>query len=435
MKLDNVDNLSTNNKFEIILYKEYLKYENLALEKLILNNNLIKLKDNIYQITKEDIEEVFSNDNIELKFYDKIKILSRKIFSKYRGNGIIDILLDMKIDGISGGVSGNSNDKSNVWIFFQGKNVKMSFLVFESKNELQRICKNIYRFNTTKQLSKINGYVVSEMIDGSRVAVARPPFCENYVFFVRKFNLDIKGNINKIVNNKNLVEFLKYLIFSELVIGITGDQGCGKTTLLTSLVEFIDGRYNIRVHELSFELNLRQIYPNRNIVTFRETDSISGQEALDFQKKTDGTVSIVGEVASDGVASSLIQTAMVASKFTLFTHHAKTTKNLVTSIRNSLISTGKFSNEVIATNQVISVLDIDIHMVKDNYGNRFIERITEITKNTEIITKDIIVIENGKYVLKNLPSKHLDEKIKNNLGEKYREYKEYISKMSEKYYI
>ena len=67
--------------------------------------------------------------------------------------------------------------------------------------------------------------------------------------------------------------------------------------------------YTIRVLELAFELHLRERYQNRNIVTFRETagmlehGGIGGQEALEVQKKTDGAVSIIGEVVSAKVAS------------------------------------------------------------------------------------------------------------------------------------
>ncbi len=77
----------------------------------------------------------------------------------------------------------------------------------------------------------------------------------------------------------------------------------------------------------------------------RETDTIAGQECLDVQKKTDGSVNIIGEVATDPVASWMIQSAQVASKFTLFTHHAKTFPDLVTALRNSMLRAGGFKNE------------------------------------------------------------------------------------------
>ena len=147
--------------------------------------------------------------------------------------------------------------------------------------------------------------------------------------------------------------------------------------MLMGMIESIYETMNIRVQETAFELHLRKIYPTRNILSFRETETISGQMGLDVQKKTDGSVNIIGEVATDPVAAWMIQAAQVASKFTLFTHHAKTFPNLVTALRNSLLKTGMFNDEKIAEEQVVGVLNFDIHLVKDFRGRRYIERVTE----------------------------------------------------------
>jgi pilus assembly protein CpaF len=124
-------------------------------------------------------------------------------------------------------------------------------------------------------------------------------------------------------------------------------------------------------------LHLRKIYPNRNILTFRETETVSGQEGLDLQKKTDGSVNILGEVATDAVAAWMIQMAQVASKFTLFTHHAKTFADLILSLRNSLLKIGMFNNEKVAEAQVVGVMNFEVHLKKGFDGSRYIERITE----------------------------------------------------------
>ncbi len=73
----------------------------------------------------------------------------------------------------------------------------------------------------------------------------------------------------------------------------------------------------------------------------------------------------------------MIQAAQVASKFTLFTHHAKTFPNLVTALRNSMLRIGQFNNEKTAEEQVVQVLNFDIHLTKDFRGKRYVERITE----------------------------------------------------------
>ena len=52
-----------------------------------------------------------------------------------------------------------------------------------------------------------------------------------------------------------------------------------------ALIGYIHPAYTLRIQELAFELHLREVYSDRNIVTFQETDFISGQEGLDLQRK------------------------------------------------------------------------------------------------------------------------------------------------------
>lgn len=403
---DNMRSLSILDKFEILLhhYKKSFHYH--GLERLLIDNQLDKQKDLegslAFFITAEEIEEVYAQKVKKLTaFEDKLAIIVQRIYQSYKGYGVVDEIRDMRIDGVSGGVSGipttfhEEADSSigldivkslpfsydSVWIFFKGKTIHLSFLSFGSESELVRVCKNIYRYNNPGQLSENNGYKVNEMKDGSRVVVARPPFSESWVFFVRKFDSITKSNTEDLivdVNNHIPIEFMKWLIKGCRITAITGSQGTGKTTLLMSIVKFINSSFTLRIQEMSFELQLRKIYPYRNIVTFRETPTISGQEGLNLQKKTDGTVNILGEVAEASVSSWMIQMAQVASLFTLFTHHAKTTENLIFSIRNNLLQTGVFSNEKVAEQQVVEVVNFDIHLNKTINGHRYIERITEV---------------------------------------------------------
>ena len=217
------------------------------------------------------------------------------------------------------------------------------------------------------------------MKDGSRVVVVRPSFSETWAFFVRKFDVK-RATLEQIViypGKEEAIDILRFLVKGARIIALTGEQGTGKTTILMALIESIYETMNLRIQETAFELHLRKIYPTRNILSFRETETISGQEGLDVQKKTDGSVNIVGEVATDPVAAWMIQAAQVASKFTLFTHHAKTFPNLVMALRNSLLKAGVFKNEKTAEEQVVGVLNFNIHLVKDFRGRRYIERVTE----------------------------------------------------------
>ena len=401
--------LTAQDKFDILIYvyKKEFGYE--ALTELIKKYNLAELKyvegetKPSYVITEQEIEDIYEKENITLSFADKLSIVVQRIYQHYKGYSSIDEVRDMNIDGVSGGVSGlpesflsqvaqTDGDYldqiaehkvpracDSIWIFFQGKSIRLAFLSFGTEAELKRVCQNIYKYNNPGQLSDTNGYKINEMKDGSRVVVVRPSFSETWAFFVRKFDVK-RATLEQLVRDpgkEDAIELLKFLVKGARITAITGEQGSGKTTLLMGMIENIYETMNIRVQETAFELHLRKIYPTRNILTFRETDTISGQEGLDVQKKTDGSVNIIGEVATDPVASWMIQAAQVASKFTLFTHHAKTFPNLVTALRNSMLRTGVFTDEKTAEEQVVQVLNFDIHQVKDFRGKRYIERITE----------------------------------------------------------
>ena len=401
--------LTAQDKFDVLIYTYEKEFGYEALTQLIKKYDLATLKylqgeaKPCYVITKEEISEIYDKEQIQLTFQDKLNIVTQRIYQHYKGYSSIDEVRDMNIDGVSGGVSGlpesflsqvaqTEGDYLNqvlenrvpracdsIWIFFQGKSIRLEFLSFGTESELKRVCQNIYKYNNPGQLSDTNGYKINEMKDGSRVVVVRPSFSETWAFFVRKFDVK-RATLEQLITcegKEKAIDLLKYLVKGARIISLTGEQGCGKTTMLMGMIENIYETMNIRVQETAFELHLRKIYPTRNILTFRETDTISGQEGLDVQKKTDGSVNIIGEVATDPVASWMIQAAQVASKFTLFTHHAKTFPNLVTALRNSMLRTGVFKNEKTAEEQVVQVLNFDIHLKKDFRGKRYVERITE----------------------------------------------------------
>lgn len=401
-------------QFETLLHMYFKEYKYDALAQLFKKYELDKaLEDGSFRVNAEQIRAIYKKEIRKLSFEDKLDILTQYIYSVYKGFGVVDEIRDMRIDGVSGGVSGlpkrmeafeadnylvdmlreSKNSLNSVWIMHKGKSIHLSFLAFENESELRRVTTNLYKYGYPGQLSETKPYIINEMYDTSRVTVVRSKLAESWAFFVRK-KYDLKNlNMENLFSQKNtskVTRFVEFLMKSNRITAITGMQGTGKTTFLMALIKFIHPALNLRIQETSFELNLRSLYPERNILSFQETDEISGQAGLDLQKKTDGQVNILGEVATDPVAAWFIQTSQVASDFTLITHHAKTTESLVYSLRNSLLKTAMFSNEAIAEQQVVSVLEFDIHLRLTHSGERYIERITEIVPIDHTVKMDDI---------------------------------------------
>ena len=252
--------LTAQDKFDIIIheYKKTFGYE--ALTEVIKKYNLATLKfidgesKPCYVITNEEMDDIYEKENFELSFTDKLEVVVQRIYQQYKGYSSIDEIRDMNIDGVSGGVSGlpesflsqvaqTDNDYlrqameakipracDSIWIFFQGKSIRLAFLSFGTEAELKRVCQNIYKYNNPGQLSDTNGYKINEMKDGSRVVVVRPSMSETWAFFVRKFDVK-RATLEQIVKfqgKEETIELLKFLVKGARIIALTGEQGCRK---------------------------------------------------------------------------------------------------------------------------------------------------------------------------------------------------------------
>lgn len=398
--------LETRIKFEVLMYFYKKKYGKEALAKLIDEYELDRERYIIesktspsYAITTEDIDMIYATKHFKLTYPVLVDLLTVLVYQKYKGFGIIDTLREMDINGFNCGTSGsilsnlNKDDTvlkapRSVWLYFRGKYIHLRFMTFNTEQELRRVIQLICRYNNPGPLTEKRGYLVNTMYDKSRVLALRPPAAEFWAVFVRKFSLNdvsLRSLIEKpyVHNASIVVELLKYLMMGQVTCGVTGRQGSGKTTLMTALIEFIDPKYTIRVLEMAPEMYLRELYPERNILSVQETEFVSASELQDALKKSDAAVSIVGEVATDPIAARMIQMGQVASIFTIFSHHANRAPDLVRALRNSLVNAGGFTSMVTAEQQVIDIVRIDVHLNYTTDGKRYIERISEIVKLDE----------------------------------------------------
>ena len=252
--------LTAQDKFDILIheYKKSFGYE--ALTEFIKKYNLAELKfvegesKPSYVITPDEISDIYDKENPELQFADKLEVVVQRIYQQYKGYSSIDEIRDMNIDGVSGGTSGLPESFLSqvaqtdgdylkqameskvpracdaIWIFFQGKSIRLAFLSFGTEAELKRVCQNIYKYNNPGQLSDTNGFKVNEMKDGSRVVVVRPSMSETWAFFVRKFDVK-RATLEQIIRcdgKEEAIELLKFLVKGARIISLTGEQGCRK---------------------------------------------------------------------------------------------------------------------------------------------------------------------------------------------------------------
>ena len=392
--------------FEIIMLRYTKRYGKDALEKWIQKNNFDRERqalntDDIHQfqyyISANDLHRSYQEENIKLTDQEMREVLAIIVYQCYKGFGCIDTIRSMNINGLSLGVSGSileagGNSQTNIaratqsaWLYYSGKEIHLQFVDFGSEDELRRIIQLICRWNSPGALTAKRGGLVNTMFDKTRVLALRPPAAEYWAVFLRKFTLSsvtpemlIMKSYTK--HGELAVNLIKFLMKGEVTCSVTGRQGSGKTTMMTAIIRYIDPRYTLRVLEMAPELYLRELYPDRNILSLQETSTVTPEMEQDWLKKSNGVVSLVGEVATDNVAMNMIQMGMTASKFTLFSHHGNTPKDLVLTLRNSLVNAGGFSNMETAEKQVTDVVRVDIHLETSADGKRYIQRISEIVQ-------------------------------------------------------
>lgn len=412
-------------QFEILMERLYHVHKKNALSYLIEQYGWDNVRYNIedgtvpsYNVSIDDLQEAYDHEIIEpLSFREALAVVTTLIYEEYKGMGIIDTLRTMNIDGFNIGTSGsimqsNLDDAAldwraprSVWVYYKGKYIHFQFLTFNTEEEVRRVVQLIARYNNPGPLTEKRGYLVNTMYDKSRVLALRPQASEYWACFVRKFvlsshtlealidpcekdpstgenKLDANGNpMHKYKNTELAIGTVQLLMRGQVTTGFTGRQGSGKTTMMVAAISQVDARFNIRVLEMAPEMYLREIYTQRNILSVQETNTVTAAELQDALKKSDAALSIVGEVATDIIAARMIQMGQVASIFTIFSHHANRTVDLVHAITNSIVSaSGGSATPATVEPQVIDVIKVDCHLDYDVLGNRYIERITEIIR-------------------------------------------------------
>lgn len=479
IEFGNVRALSGMEKFYIMYLANSKKYNGRTFEALCEKYNWDREHENelgkYYEITNEIIESSYLQENISLKYPDKLDCIVQMIYQKLYGLDACDLLIfDESIDEVAAGCGGITNvdynfleeyimsgDKKencydSIWIIFHGKKIRMSCITFGNQKTLERVVKSISSNNEGRVLTRQNGYMTLNT-DKQRISVACPPHSSSWVFYERNLN-SVKNIFFKSLfpdkGNETLEKIIKILVKSNQSFIITGNQSAGKTTTLRSILNYIDQRLSIRAVESIFETQANNLMPYRNIQVMQEIGKRTLQEAITFFKKTSTDVTIMGELDETIKAGLLIQVSQSGGKFTLSTSHHVTTRKLIEYLRNALLEHTNLNDPIIAEKQVIESIRYDLHQGINEEGKRYIQRLTEIIPVEETKfkgtleeklekyfefkanyrtyeTRNIIEWQDGKYVVVNKISEAGLERIKENLDKK--DYADFIYLLDTEY--
>jgi pilus assembly protein CpaF len=334
-------------------------------------------------ISDEDLmaiieDEVFNLSAEQYLTASRKKQLVRSVYSIFRGLDVLQPLID---DSSITEIMINSHDE--IFIERNGE-IQQIAVKFESPKKLEDIIQKIVG-EVNRIVNESSPIVDARLQDGSRVNVVLPPIAlKGPTMTIRKFPekpLTIQDLINIGSLSAEAADFLKMLVTAKYNIFISGGTGCGKTTFLNALSNFIPADQRIVTIEDSAELQIKTVPNLVSMETRNANTEDKGEINMRYLIKTSLRMRpdriIVGEVRGPE-ALDMLQAMNTGHDGSLSTGHANNIADMLSRLETMVLSASPLPLEAIRQ-QICSGIDIMIHLARLRDRSRRVMEICELT--------------------------------------------------------
>lgn len=352
-----------------------------------------ELLDKIEEMIVKIVEESRENDPVIYGRYVSMTFIDRNaikdsVFESVRGLDILGtIIADKSITEVM------INGYDNIFVEQAGK-LKQLDAQFESTERLVDIITKFVR-QAGRSVDESNPIVDTRLSDGSRVNVVMPPVALNGpIVTIRRFPEE-SMTVQKLIQYGSLTvetaEFLEKLVKAKYNIFVSGGTGCGKTTFLNALSNYIPSHERVITIEDSAELQIKSI-PNLVRLETKNANS-AGVGAITIRDLIKSSLRmrperiIVGEVRG-GEALDMLQAMNTGHDGSLSTGHANSTNDMLSRLETMVLSGSPGLPLEAIRQQIASAVDIIVHL----------SRMRDFSRKTIEIT-EVAGYENGKIQL------------------------------------
>ncbi len=339
------------------------------------------------------------------------QFLKKELFYSFRKLDVLSHLLeDEDVSEIM------INGKDHLFIEKKGKLYRVTE-TFSSEESLRNIIQQIVS-SCNRIVNETTPIVDARLEDGSRVNVVLPPIAlDGAVMTIRKFPKDF-FTMDKLIQMNSITEevalFLKKLVEARYNIFISGGTGCGKTTFLNVLSNYIPEDERIITIEDSAELQIRQV---KNIVRLETRNAnVEGENAIGMSALIKSALRmrpdriIVGEVR-DAAAMDMANSMLTGHDGSISTGHGNSAKEMLLRLETMILM--GYDMPILAIRQQLSAaIDVVIHLGRLRDNSRKVMEVSEIlgVENGEIVLNPIYAFEEtreengviqGKWIKKN----------------------------------
>lgn len=335
-------------------------------------------------MSDEDLEEHIRQEvEKRCKEYGFVPIeqrasISDQVFSAIRGFGILDTI--MKDDDITEIMI---NGPEEIFVEKKGR-VQALNKKFDSERRLEDVVQKIVG-QAGREVNQANPIVDTRLPDGSRVNVVLPPISlKGAIVTIRKFS-KTPMTVDMLLKYKSITpevaEKLQILVRARYNIFICGGTGCGKTTFLNAISNYIPHDERVITIEDSAELQIEGV---DNLVTLESRNAnssgsgeISIRDLIKSSLRMRPDRIIVGEVRG-GEALDMLQAMNTGHDGSLSTGHANSVKDMMSRLETMVLQGAAGLPLEAIRQQIGSALDIVIFLSRLRDKSRKTMEITEV---------------------------------------------------------
>lgn len=340
--------------------------------------------DNAKSYIKTKIKQHLAEEKKLFLADGELEGVAAKIFSNLYGMGVLeDLDSDQTIGEIM--VCATVFPEFSSEIYYIRNNEKIRYnKCFKNLDELKQIFSRTIAFENKELNSVENAVIEATRENKDRINIIIPGASENYILNIRKFanftpdieNMKIYGTINDELN-----ELLGLLVRGKTNIGIGGEMGAGKTTMINFLLSHTEKSERKVIIASVVETDINRVLRGHDIplLMVDEKKGFTFVKLMKAALRTTASRIIVPE--SRGEEFKQIYEANLKTKGNIFTAHALDDESFLDMCVDMYMSSG-LGNENSEYIKYKLAKSIDIIIVMARYGNKIrIKSISEVYLN------------------------------------------------------
>ena len=276
----------------------------------------------------------------------------------------------------------------------RGGKLELAAQRFNDNTHLREIIDKIVS-RVGRRIDESSPMVDARLEDGSRVNVIIPPLAlDGPILSIRKFSRD-KLQLEQLVERRALTtaigDTLRAIVRARLNVLIAGGTGCGKTTMLNVLSDFIPAEERIVTIEDAAELQLRQEHVVRletRPPNVEGKGEVTQRDLVRNSLRMRPDRIILGEVRG-AEALDMLQAMNTGHDGSLATIHANSARDAVTRVETMVSMAGLNLPVQMLRHYVSSALDVIVHLTRFSDGSRRCTSLQEIVG----MEQDVIVLQ------------------------------------------